>query len=374
MIRNSTSPPRARGRRSCRLAAAFGLALLLVAGAPRPAAARPTEGERWNEAATTRFRVVTNTSERKARELARSFELFQWALSRLQPGLDLGGENSILVIAFDDEESFAPYKLRREEESRQDARHVIGQFFASPAGVYILLNAFPPGRQSSLPTVYHEYVHFFVAQNLGRVPLWFNEGLAVYYSSFEIRRDRLELGLPPADFLDLARTRSFWPFERLFAEDGTSPEFLDPEGRTVFYAQSWALVHYLLTGDEERARRAGAFLSALQRDEPAAEAWTAAFGEPLAGLEKTVRGYVNQPTFPYKALPITRDLEPPRPDVQPLPGEEAEAILARLLEVIRLSDPDRPSAERGDRSDEESKPAAGRGEPSGITESGQPPP
>ena len=349
-------------------------AVALLASAPAPAAARPSADERWSEAATHRFRVVTNTSERKARELARSFELFQWALARLQPGLDLGGEDSILVIAFDDEESFAPYKLRREEESRSDARNVIGQFFASPAGVYILLNAFPPGRQSSLPTVYHEYVHFFVAQNLGRVPLWFNEGLAVYYSSFEIRRDRLELGLPPEDFLELARTRSFWPFEKLFAEDGSSAEFLDPEGRTVFYAQSWALVHYLLTGDEERARRASAFLSAVHRGESAAEAWTAAFGEPLDGLEKTLRGYVNQPSFPFKVLPITRDLEPPRPDVQPLPGEEADAILARLLEVIRLSDPDQPSAERGDRSDEAPKPGAGRGQPGGIKENGKPPP
>lgn len=48
--------------------------------------------------------------------------------------------------------------------------------------------------------------------------------------------------------------------------------------------------------------------------------------------------------------------------------------LARLLDVIRLFDPDRPSAERGDCSDAEPKSGARRGEPGGIEESGKPPP
>ncbi|MFW6206718.1 MAG: DUF1570 domain-containing protein, partial [Gemmatimonadota bacterium] len=266
-------------------------------------------------------------------DLARSFTLFQWALSQLQPGLDLESEDRITVLAFDDEASFAPYKLRREEETVKDTKSVIGQFFGHPEAPYILLNAFPPGRQSSLPTVYHEYVHFFVNENLGRVPLWFNEGLAVYYSSFEIRRSRLELGLPPEDFLTWSRQRSFWPFERLFAEDGTSSDFLDPESRTTFYAQSWALVHYLLTGDQERSRRAGVFLSALDRGTPPTQAWQAAFGEPLDGLEKTLRGYVNQPSFPYKTLPITRDNQPERPEVRKLPAEEAREALEHFLEL-----------------------------------------
>ena len=314
-------------------------ALLLLASFGGPSLAREA-GDRWVEASTPRFHVVSNAGQRKVRELVRSFTLFQWALSQLQPGLDLEAEEPITVIAFDDEASFAPYKLRREEETAKDARSVVGQFFGHPEGVYILLNAFPPGRQSSLPTVYHEYVHFFVARNLGRVPLWFNEGLAVYYSSFEIRGRRLELGLPPEDFLVWARNRSFWPFERLFAEDGTSPEFLDPEGRTVFYAQSWALVHYLLTGDEERSRRAGAFLSALHRGETPASAWEAAFGEPLAGLERTLRGYVNQPTFPFKVLPVTREMEPPRPEVRELSAEEARAVLDRFLELSGREGPE----------------------------------
>jgi hypothetical protein len=313
------------------LIAGFAGAALFISGLA--AAARGAAGDRWLEVSTPQFRVVTNAGARKARELARSFTLFQWALSRLQPDLDLEGEDPITVLAFDDEESFAPYKLRREEEKATATKSVIGQFFGHPEGTYILVNAFPPGRQSSLPTVYHEYVHFFVAKNLGRVPLWFNEGLAVYYSSFEIRRDRLELGLPPEDFLTWARHRTFWPFDRLFAEDGSSPKFLDPEGRTTFYAQSWALVHFLLTGDEERSRRAGAFLSALNRGQPAPEAWAAAFGEPLTGLEKSLRGYVNQPTFPYKVLPITRDLEPASPEIRELSAEEAQGVLDRFLEL-----------------------------------------
>jgi hypothetical protein len=308
------------------------LALTVLLALPAPAPA-PAGSEQWVEASTPRLRVVSNAGKRKARDLVRSFALFQWALSRLQPGLELDAEEPITVIAFDDEASFAPYKLLREEETRKDASLVVGQFFGHPQGFYILLNAFPPGRESSLPTVYHEYVHYFVAENLGRVPLWFNEGLAVYYSSFEIRGSRLELGLPPEDFLTWARSRSFWPFERLFAEDGSSPEFRDPEGRTIFYAQSWALVHYLLTGDEERSRRAGAFLSGLHRGEEPALAWERAFGAPLPGLEKTLRGYVNQPTFPFKVLPITRDMEPPRPEVRELSPEVARAVLDRFLEL-----------------------------------------
>lgn len=79
--------------------------------------------------------------------------------------------------------------------------------------------------------VAHEYVHFAAHQRGVTRPAWLEEGLAEFYSSFDGR----QVGAPIPEHLKLLEQ----PWHT--AQEMNAPGSLD----TMFYAQSWALVHML---------------------------------------------------------------------------------------------------------------------------------
>ena len=108
--------------------------------------------------------------------------------------------------------------------------------------------------------IYHEYIHYVMHNNYAALPLWLHEGLAEYYSTFQVARDEARIGLPvPAHVLWL-RQHTLIPLATLFAVDERSPEYNETSRRGGFYAESWALVHYLISGSPERRRQAAEYL------------------------------------------------------------------------------------------------------------------
>ena len=90
-----------------------------------------------------------------------------------------------------------------------------------------------------LDIVYHEYVHLVVNNNITNVPLWFNEGLAEYYRTFQITANGTlaTLGKVDADHVLLLRDH-FIPLADLVKVDHTSPLYNEtarswPAGETL---------------------------------------------------------------------------------------------------------------------------------------------
>jgi tetratricopeptide (TPR) repeat protein len=67
--------------------------------------------------------------------------------------------------------------------------------------------------------------------------------------------------------------------------------------RGIFYAESWALVHYLLLGNPARKGQLATFLELHAAGKPAAEAVRTAFGVEPGVLERELRSYVNQSLY-----------------------------------------------------------------------------
>ena len=102
-------------------------------------------------------------------------------------------------------------------------------------------------------TIFHEYVHFIIDTNFGKseVPPWFNEGLAEYYQTFTIEGDqKAKLGLPQSGHLQLLQQNKLIPLETLFKISNYALHQNANHSRSVFYAQSWALIHYLVDKSE----------------------------------------------------------------------------------------------------------------------------
>jgi len=87
-----------------------------------------------------------------------------------------------------------------------------------------------------LRALLHEYVHFAIGNPAE--PLWLNEGLAEYYSHSGIENGRFVVGLPDRGALERLKQSRLIPVADLKAT---------PIGNELFYPESWALVHLLMT-------------------------------------------------------------------------------------------------------------------------------
>src|SRR5262249_53294817 len=135
-------------------------------------------------------------------------------------------------------------------------------------------------RAQALRTTFHEYAHILMSNLTWDMPAWANEGLAEYYSTFTLSSNGREGtlgGLLPAH-LDLLRGQKLLDLPQLLAVTVDSPLYNEGNRRSVFYAESWALVHMLLSGTPDRSAELLTYIRAASAGVPAERAWRDAFG------------------------------------------------------------------------------------------------
>src|SRR5207249_4069641 len=118
-------------------------------------------------------------------------------------------------------------------------------YFHRDADGYAIAMALDEGEESS-SIVFHEYAHLLLQR--GRIlPIWLNEGLAEYFSTFALssRGRTADIGRPVERHVRLLRDR-FLPLTAVLSVNAQSDLYDEGERRSVFYAEAWALTHYLL--------------------------------------------------------------------------------------------------------------------------------
>ena len=262
--------------------------LLLVTVAPLGPAARAAELHGpWLSTRTSSFELYSNApADQTAAFTSRLLELHQ-VLSRLNPGQDIGAPLPTRIYLVRDRSSFVELGLA------SGADGVAGYFFSTSYGQFLVINADPRG--APLSTLFHEYLHHFVRTHLRFVPLWFNEGLAEYYSTFEVRDGVAVVGIEKARHLRTLGLERLLSLETLHRTDHRSSLYNEKRRRSIFYAQSWALVHLLLSDEYIEATQD--FLGRLSRGEPADEALNAALAMSDLALEIELERYLASGRF-----------------------------------------------------------------------------
>ncbi len=270
-----------------------------IAG-PTAAAARdlPSPKEPWTELRTADFTIYSNAGEHKAREIGEDLERLRDALAQLSPGLVLSSPVPTSIFVFKDASSFQPYA--RSYNSKVVDKG--GYFLGRQLGNYVAVNADQHGQEREL--VYHEYIHYLLRNNVATLPLWLHEGLAEYYSTIEVGKGEARVGLPPAQHVQWLRQHALIPLATIFAVDEHSPEYNEQARSGGFYAESWLLVHYLISGSPERRGEAAGLLRLAQAGTPPDRLFAAAFGAAPAALEAELRPYVKNYQFYSTRLPL----------------------------------------------------------------------
>src|SRR4051812_46179242 len=157
----------------------FCACLVLVLLLPRSVAAEP----KWIRVDTPNFIIIGAVGEGRLRSVGMQFEGFREALTLLFSSKATTTAVPTVVVVFPDDKTFDPFK-----PVYQGKKVDIGGLFVPRQDInYILIG--PERSSDSLRSVFHEYAHLVVSNVAPNLPVWLNEGLAEYYSTFELTND-----------------------------------------------------------------------------------------------------------------------------------------------------------------------------------------
>ena len=265
----------------------------LFVGASLFAAPAPARAD-WTRLASEHFVFVGDAPERTIRNVARRLEQFRDVVSRVVSDRATASPVPTVVMVFSNDRSFAPFKPL----FRGKPIELAGVFSSGGDVNYIALNA--EQDTQAYGVIFHEYAHALVGNTVGNVPPWVNEGLAEFYQTFESSADgkSARIGRPSEANLYLLQSMSgMMPLAQLVAVQHDSPLYNEGDRRTLFYAESWALVHYLSFGSPERAGQLQKYLTAASQGAADMDTFRGAFGQDVAALEREIRNYVRGFTF-----------------------------------------------------------------------------
>jgi tetratricopeptide (TPR) repeat protein len=295
------------------------IACLLFIHAIVPAAAK----DNWTSVRSRNFLLIGNGSEKEIRQVATRLEQFRDVFTRLFTNAKFNSPVPTTVVVFKNDSSYKPFRIGDS----------IGYFQSGPDVNYITLTAQQHGEQSPYHIIFHEYVHLLVRNTMGDVPVWFSEGLAEYYSTFDLDDERMAyLGKIIPNHVLYLREQKLLPLKTLLAVDQNSPYYNEKNKSGVFYAQSWAFVHYLLQGRKgERVPQMGQYLRLIAAGTPLEDAFRKAFQADFAVLEKELKEYVQSNNYKMSRVTFEKKLEfDTEMQVAPITEAEAQAYLGDL--------------------------------------------
>lgn len=284
-------------------------------------AAGPPTG--WLRLRSPHFELVTDAGGKAGRAILEALEQIR-DVFREPGGSEKGSPLPVRVYLFASARQYRQY---------QPSAPVRGFYQGGPDANYIVLLASGAETQR---IAFHEYVHLVLNHSAVRLPQWFEEGVAEFYSTLELRRGKLALGRPVESHVRLLAASEWLDGATLEAVTRRSP-LLDEAARAgIFYAQAWALVHMLNFSEPYRGRLPE-YAALLADGEPARSAFAKAFGKTLPEALADLRAYLARGRFPVAELDW-EPLEPAAVTVEPLPESERELALMDLQLELGLWD------------------------------------
>ena len=173
--------------------------------------------------------------------------------------------------------------------------------FYNPGSGYLVIKQLP--FYELVPVVYHEAFHQYLHAFVGdvRIPIWFNEGMAVYFEGMQrdeksktrglnstlIKRGKIRM------VKDAVNTRTQIPLETLLKV--THEEFHDKENESLYYSQSFAVMYYFM--QLSRGKAAINYMKELKKTGDPEAANAKLFGKKMKNLKKIEshwKGYIRR--------------------------------------------------------------------------------
>ena len=165
---------------------------------------------------------------------------------------------------------------------------------------------------------------------------WFEEGFAEYFSSIEVDSKEARVGKIPDDEYLVLQQNSMMKVSDLFRVRQNSSTYNESGShRTIFYAESGIVVHYLYD-NSLIPKLSQYFVLKLDKNVPVEEAIQQSLGMSAADFDKVLRNYVSSGHFKYFPMPTPANIVSSEYVARPLDPADSSAVLAD----IHLHSPD----------------------------------
>lgn len=315
----------------------FALAILLVRPAfsqtddPTPAslAQRP-----WFVVSTAHFKVYSCGDTTDTYRLVGQLEQFQRAYALLA-GKNATASPPIVVLAFPDHQSMIPFLPLYQGHPGN-----IAGFFTRGSDENLIILSLPNADSPDMDVIFHEYAHLLFRHNDEIWPLWLKEGMAEVYSTFTTVGNHVEIARPIDRHLQTLSDGTLMPLHELFGVMRDSPQYNEASRQGIFYAESWLLTEYMMTGDNAILRsRFPRYTELLSEGQTAEQAFTNALGVSLSAMEAELRRYAQAGDYHPIVLRVSQDLSAPL-KVNTRAVTPVEILFRFGDELLRINRPD----------------------------------
>ena len=288
---------------------------------------------KWIEVHSAHFSVLTDGGEKRGREVALRMEQMRAVFAQLLSKDKLRMSIPVTVIAFRSDNQYGDVAPKKQTVAA-------GFYVPGYDRIYIGLNLFEiePWR-----AVAHPLGHYLLNYNYPPAQGWFDEGMAEYFGALQIGKE-VNIGGDP----ELAPEWHEDIFEN-FVRDPSVPQSLtqllsspawiglvdlfnmkhDGSGaregshNTLYYAQSWITVHYLI--NKKKMPEVGIYFDlVLNQKVPVEKAMVQAFDMTPEQMEEALRKYVE--SLSNLGIALDQSKKPsadpenvPQPDHFPIP-------------------------------------------------------
>jgi hypothetical protein len=264
--------------------------------------------ETWIEVKSPHFTIYSNAGEHEGRKVAREFEQIRAMFEQNFPKLRVDFGKPTIAYVLKDENSLK--LLIPNYGQDKNAMKIAGFYRSSFDKNYAIVRTDVTGTGSNrYHVMYHEWAHGLFRLNYRGLPLWLDEGLAEYWGGSDIDNKEGRVGMADVRQIRVLQQNRFLPLATLLSIDGTSPLYNTQDHAGVFYAESWAVVHYFSLAPEVRDQHLlDKFLAALQDIDDPIEAANRSFGDLKKAGEK-VESYTRQPAFLYQKFLLNSEID-----------------------------------------------------------------
>jgi tetratricopeptide (TPR) repeat protein len=252
----------------------------------------PNQG--WVEVRSAHFVVSSNAGEREARRIADQFEQIRALFHAAFANLRVDPAQPVLILAAKNENTMK--MLLPEDWEVKGHVHPAGLYQQGEDKHYVILRVDSEGT-NPFHALYHEYTHALLHLNFTGLPLWLDEGLAEFYGNSQLGEKESRIGTIDNAHLYILGQNELLPIETLLNVERSSPHYNEAKRASVFYAESLALVHYLMMDEEAKKRQLlKNFLATWDKGGSQIEAAQQVFGD-LKRFGQVLEGYSRQTRF-----------------------------------------------------------------------------
>jgi Flp pilus assembly protein TadD len=283
-----------------------------------PASAKELWEQPWIEVRSPHFVIASALPEKRTVDLVRDLENFRKAVEMLTN-----------IGRFEERIPTHVYVMPRGDPRFGFKNNIDGYFVPRMRANYAALE---PSANVQLDDILkHEYVHFLLHnRDELNYPPWFDEGFAELLQTLTVKDNVLEYGKASTIRVSWLTSSPWLSYTKVL---NTRNVFkLSQRDAAMFYAQSWALVHYLMNGRPDRrfGTDNAVYLKQIESGAKPVQAFEQAFGVPVSGLPGEVRRYLGtklrfvratfEQNFPVASTQVTL-----------VPADSIAAQLAALL-------------------------------------------